>query len=126
VKDIYRACMESVVYEERINLERLKETGLQIRMLHATGGGAKSKVWMQMKADILNIPLTELETVDAGTVGSAMLTGIAMGCFKDLEDAAAYMVEKRKIYEPNPDIHKKYMKVYARYRQLYQAIRPLI
>ena len=43
---------------------------------------------MQMKADMLNVPITALKTVDAGTVGSAMLTGIATGVFKDLNDAA--------------------------------------
>ena len=126
VSDIYRACMESVVYEELINMEQLKESGLQIQAMHATGGGAKSAVWMQMKADILNIPITSLATVDAGTVGSAMLTGIAIGCFKDLEDAASYMVEKREVYEPNPVIHKKYMKIYDRYKQLYNAVRPIV
>jgi len=126
VSDIYRACMESVVYEELINLERLQAAGVQINMMHATGGGAKSKVWMQMKANILDIPMTALATVDAGTVGSAMLTGIAMGCFKDLADAAAHMVEKRKVYEPNKDMHKKYMQIYERYRKLYHAVRPLV
>ena len=39
-----------------------------------------------MKADMLGMPVTALETVDAGTVGSAMLTGIAVGCFKDLDE----------------------------------------
>jgi len=126
VSDIYRTCMESVVYEELVNLERLKAAGVRINMMHATGGGAKSEVWMQMKADILDIPMTALATADAGTVGSAMLTGIAIGCFEDLEDAALHMVEKRKVYEPNPDMHKKYMQIYDRYKQLYHAVRPLV
>lgn len=126
VNDIYRACMESVVYEELLNLERLKAAGIRIGMMHATGGGAKSEVWMQMKADILDIPMTALATADAGTVGSAMLTGIAIGCFEDLEDAAAHMVKKRKVYEPDRDMHMKYMQIYERYRKLYHAVRPLV
>ena len=95
-------------------------------MLHATGGGAKSSVWMQMKADMLNVPVKALEVADAGTVGSAMLTGIATGCFKDLEDAAAHMVKEKHVYYPNQEMHEKYMKIYERYRGLYQAIRPLM
>lgn len=126
VADIYRACMEGVVYEMILNMEYLKESGVAFHMLHATGGGAHSEVWMQMKADMLNIPITALSTVDAGTVGSAMLTGIAVGCFKDLEDAAEYMVEKKKIYQPNPEMHQKYQSLYERYRKLYQAVRPLV
>ncbi len=126
VSDIYRACMEGVVYEVLLNMEFLQPSGLHFRKMHATGGGAKSEVWMQMKADMLNIPIVALSTVDAGTVGSAMLTGIAIGCYADLEDAAMHMVEIKHTYEPNPLMHEKYVKYYRRYRQLYETVRPLI
>lgn len=126
VSDIYRACMEGVVYEMMLNMEYLEDSGVHFQMLHATGGGAKSAVWMQMKADMLGIPITALKTVDAGTVGSAMLTGIATGCFKNLEDAAAHMVEKMTVYYPREEMHQKYAEIYQRYRKLYQAVRPLV
>lgn len=126
VSDIYRACMEGVVYEMMLNMECLEDSGIHFNRLHATGGGAKSEVWMQMKADALNVSMTALKTVDAGTVGSAMLTGIAVGCFESLEDAAAHMVEETKTYVPNPEMTKEYAKIYRRYRQLYKAIRPLV
>ncbi len=126
VSDIYRACMEGVVYEMLLNVELLQESGTCFACMHATGGGARSEVWMQMKADVLNLPIVALETVDAGTVGSAMLTGIAIGCFKDLDDAAKYMVQKKKTYVPNSEMHEKYMSVYQRYKKLYDAVRPLV
>lgn len=124
--DIYRACMEGVVYEMKLNYDALARSGVRIRRLHATGGGARSKVWMQMKADVLNLPVTALKTVDAGTVGSAMLTGIAAGVFQDLTDAAAHMVQAAQTYEPRPDKHTEYMKIYERYQSVYQAVRPLM
>ena len=71
----------------QVNMDCLKNSGVTFEKMNATGGGARSKVWMQMKADVLNMPITALATIDAGTVGSAMLTGIVTGCFKDLEDA---------------------------------------
>ena len=123
---IYRACMEGVAYEMRLNYEALAGSGIHFRKLHATGGGAKSRVWMQMKADTLGLPITALKTVDAGTVGSAMLTGIAVGLFTDLSDAAEHMVQETETYLPRPEMHEKYMQVYARYRQVYQAVRPLM
>lgn len=126
VSDIYRACMEGVVYEMMLNMEYLKDSGVHYQMLHATGGGAKSSIWMQMKADMLGIPITALKTVDAGTVGSAMLTGIVTGCFENLEDAAAHMVDKTTVYYPREEMHQKYAEVYKRYRKLYQAVRPLV
>ena len=53
--------------------------------------------------------MTALKTAEAGTVGSAMLTGIAIGLFRDLEDAALHMVEETETYYPRPEMHKKYM-----------------
>lgn len=126
VSDMYRGCMEGVVYEMRLNMEHLQKSGFAGRMLKATGGGARSPVWMQMKADILGLPVAALETADAGTVGSAMLTGISAGCFRDLEDAACHMVRQGTVYQPDRDRHDRYMKYYRQYRSLYQAVRPLV
>ena len=124
--DLYRACMEGVAYEMRINYEALAGSGIRFRKLHATGGGAKSRRWIQMKADVLNLPITVLQTADAGTVGSAMLTGIAVGLFSDLEDAAVHMVQELETCEPRQAMHEKYMKVYEKYKAVYRAVRPLM
>ena len=124
--EIYRACMEGVAYEMRLNYDALADSGIHFTKLHATGGGAKSRVWMQMKADILNLPITSLKTSDAGTVGSAMLTGVAVGVFRDLKEAAAVMVRQRETFDPDPRRHEQYMQIYERYRKVYQAVRPLM
>lgn len=143
IEELYRGFMESIAYEMYLNKCALEGAGIGgetadgqgsdagrsgrvIHKLHATGGCAKSKVWMQMKADVLNVPITALKTVNAGTVGCAMLTGIAIGVFKDLDDAAAHMIEKTVTYEPRPEMHEKYMKEFARYQKLYDAVRPLV
>ena len=126
VADIYRGCLEGVVYEMALNLTWLKPSGIHFNRLRATGGGAHSKEWMQMKADILNMEITSLTTVDAGTVGSAMLTGIAVGCFADLEEAASQMVQEVCTYYPREEMHRKYEEIYNRYEQLYGAVRKLV
>lgn len=126
INDIYQACMEGVVYEMMVNIEKLKEAGISFEMLHATGGGANSGYWMQMKADAMNIPVITLEAAEAGTVGSAMLTGIAIGCFEDLNVAKEHMVKKKSIFYPRKEQHEMYQKIYERYKGLYQALRPLI
>lgn len=124
--DIYRGCMEGVVYEMYLNYQSLAGSGIRFEKLHATGGGAHSAVWMQMKADVLNLPITALKTVDAGTVGSAMLTGVAAGLFRNPEEAAEVMVEEMVTYKPRQQVHEKYMQIYERYRKLYDAVRPLM
>ena len=55
-----------------------------------------------------------------------MMTGIALGLFKDLDDAAAHMIETRKTYEPRQKYHEKYMEVYERYERVYSAVRPVM
>ena len=110
----------------RVNYEALAGSGIRFTKLNATGGGARSKVWMQMKADVLDLPITALRTADAGTVGSAMLTGIATGLFRDRDDAAAHMVEETETYAPRADMHEAYMEIYDRYRRVYDAVRPLV
>ena len=120
--EIYRGCMEGVAYEMYLNYQALQGSGIRFEKLNATGGGARSAVWMQMKADVLNLPITALKTVDAGTVGSAMLTGVATGVFQDLKEAAEHMVEETVTYIPRPQMHEKYMQVFARYRSVYEEI----
>ncbi|MBQ7582625.1 MAG: carbohydrate kinase, partial [Lachnospiraceae bacterium] len=124
--EIYHACLEGVCYEMYLNYSNLQQIGVKINKINATGGGAHSKVWMQMKADMLNLPITALKTVDAGTVGSAMLTGVAIGHFKSLQDAASVMVEETVTYEPGEKQHEKYMEIYERYKKLYDAVRPIV
>ena len=123
--ELYRGCMEGVAYEMVLNARALEDSGVHFTKLHATGGGARSAEWMQMKADMLNLPMVALKTADAGTVGSAMLTGVAIGVFKDLKDAADHMVEEVHTYQPRPEMHAKYMEIYERYERVYNAVRPL-
>lgn len=124
--EIYMGCLEGVCYEMYTIYKRLKDTGIKYKKFHATGGGAKSAVWMQMKADMLGVPFVALKTADAGTVGCAMLTGIAVGLFDGLDDAASHMVEQTCCYEPREYMHERYMKVFERYERLYDAVRPLL
>ena len=126
LSEIYRGCMEGVAYEMLLNYRAIRPAGVHCTKLNATGGGARSAVWMQMKADMLNLPMTALKTADAGTVGSAMLTGIAIGLFRDLQDAADHMVEEIRTYYPRPEMHEKYNRIFSRYEQVYQAVRPLV
>ena len=124
--DLYKAMMEGVCYEMLLNLQLLKKANIAPRKLFATGGGASSKVWMQMKADILNLPITALENSDAGATGCAMMAGIASGIYTDLKDAASTFIKDKETYYPRIDMHKMYLQHYERYEKLYEAVRPLV
>lgn len=124
--DLYKAVMEGVTYEMLLNIEELEKGGIRIDRLYATGGGAKSRAWLQLKADILNRDIVALDAPEAGAAGTVMLAGIALGAFADLDEARCVLVKEKETYHPNPARHEAYRKHYERYRGVYDAVRPLI
>ena len=125
-QDIYLAVMEGVCYEMRLNMERLSDAGVHFNMLQATGGGAKSRVWMQMKADILNVTVTALRSDEAGGAGAAMMAGLAAGLYSNLREAAVKMVSAREVFLPRKEVHDRFDVIYKKYLKLYSAVRPLV
>lgn len=123
---LYRAMMEGVVYEMMLNMDYLAEAGIRPKKLRATGGGASSGVWMQMKADMLNVPVISLGNAEAGAAGCAMMAGVAAGVYFDLKEAADAMLQVKAVYTPRKEQHEAYRKQYEKYKGLYKAVRPLV
>lgn len=122
--DIYKALLEGVALESRVNMERLAQSGVHIDMLRATGGGAKSKVWLQIKADVLNRPLETLASAEAGTVGSIMLAGLADGVYPSINEAMSLAAIKEQI-TPRVSRVQQYNKIFARYSRVYDAVKSI-
>ncbi len=124
--DIYKALMEGVTYEMKVNLEQLGRFGINPEKIYATGGGATSKVWMQIKADILGRPISSLEAKEVGACGTCMLVGVGIGLYRDLEHAKQVFVKEKRCCEPELCRSEKYSKYYEAYRNIYGAVRPII
>lgn len=124
-QDIYQALMEAVVFEMRVNLERLEQAGICVKELRASGGGARSPYWLQLKSDILNIPVVSLGAAQAGTLGCVMLAGVHSGIYKDFAEAAGIFIRPQGHYLPRLDKHAAYADFYSRYQQLYPLLRQL-
>ncbi len=124
--DLYKAVMEGVTYEICLNLEHLKQAGIVPEKLYATGGGASSNVWLQIKADILNTPICTLQAKEAGACGTCMITGTAIGLYKDLYQAKKVFVKEDKVFEPNAEMAEKYKKLYNAYKGIYSAVKPIV
>ncbi len=123
--DIYKAIMEGVTYDMLVNLEGLEKAGIVPQKLYATGGGAASDVWLQIKADILNRQICTLKAKEAGACGICMIAGTAIGLYKDLEEAKKIFVKEDKVFSPRPDMANKYAKLYNAYSKLYTALTPV-
>ena len=96
--------------------------GLDLKSITAIGSGARSKFWMQMKSDILQIPYQNLLRSDLSTLGSAIIAGYSTGMFKDIVEIRNKFIRTNyKIY-PNKDADKKYIKYIEVYKDLFLTL----
>jgi xylulokinase len=120
---LVRAVLEGVAYGLRDSLELLRELGVTATAGRASGGGAHSRLWLEIVASVLELPL-ERSGVDEGSAyGAALLAGVADGTFESAHEAVASCVRVRETVEPNPTWAPRYVEGYARFRALYPAIR---
>lgn len=122
---IYRSILEGINYEMRYNLECLEKCGIVVNSLRAAGGGAKSDLWLQIKADIMGRKIEVMEMEEAGTLGTAMLAGVAAGIYPSLESAVGKLVKVKKEFYPDTRAHKVYNEYYDSYKRLYQAVKSI-
>jgi len=124
--DFYKALMEGVTYEIMTNIEYLNTFGINPERIIATGGGASSEAWLQIKADILNRRIISLSAKEAGACGTCMLTAVAVGLCDSLNRAKDIFVKEKKEYLPDTERAEKYASNYKAYKKIYSAVRPII
>jgi sugar (pentulose or hexulose) kinase len=103
----------------------LNGAGAPAAEIRSHGGGARSALWNQIKADACGLPVMTLDGEDAAVRGDAMIAGVATGVYPDLAAASAAMVKVKDFYEPNPATRTAYEAAYGRYVQLFDTLRPL-
>ena len=116
--DIYRAILEGITFEMAYNLERLEHYGAAPERLYACGGGARSKIWLQIKADIWNREILPVETEETGALGSAILGFAAVTGEKDRCKLAEKFVRVGEAVKPNPEHVKIYQEKFKKYKRL--------
>lgn len=120
--EIYQAALESLTYEAKMSLQHLSKGGVTVKKLYATGGGARNREWLQIRADIFGFPIHVLDNSDAGTLGSAMIIGTTIGVFNTLEQARSQMIKVIETIYPNKKKQHMYRQQYNKYRYLYRNL----
>ena len=123
--EIARAVLEGLTFELRVNLELLRDAGVPLGELHAVGGGARSELWLKLKADICRTPLRVPRVTEAACLGAAMLACVAAGDYPDVATAAERAVRFDRTIEPNPQSAAAYDRRYETYKSLYPALKPI-
>jgi xylulokinase len=110
--------MESLAFSFRENLEALLECGLSIDSIRSIGGGAKSDLWLQMKADVTGHAIEKPALTEAAVLGAAMIAAVGCGQFPALTDASIAFYKPRRRFAPDAANHRCYEEPYRRYREL--------
>lgn len=120
-----KAILEGLTFELRTNLDLLRHGGIAIDALHAVGGGARSPLWLSLKADICQVPLRVPQVTDAACLGAALLAGVGAGCYADVGEAVRRTVRMAQEVSPQARAVAEYAPRYALYRQVYPALAAL-
>jgi xylulokinase len=118
--------MESVTFYLAESTKALAEMGVDISEFVATGGGAKSDAWLQIKADIFGVPFVRLCITEGSVLGAAMLAGVSTRVLASPAEAASQFVKRGRVFDPNPNRHRIYQEKLQAYRELFPLLKDFL
>ncbi len=121
--DMVRSVLEGTALALRHNVEVARSAGLTLNEIRSVGGGTRSSLWNQIKADVLGLPVRLPETSVGAPFGDAMLVGMGLGLYPDVNRALQDMVKIKAEYMPDPQQHERYNQIYPIFRRLYEQLR---
>jgi xylulokinase len=123
VTHLSRAILEGCAFALRDIVDRIEQLGIHSDRIRVVGGGARSDVWLQIKADVTGRAIQKVAGDHATSDGAAMLAGLAAGAFPDLDDAVARCVQlEPALVVPDPERASAYAEGYERYRRYFDAV----
>ncbi|MBR2523187.1 MAG: xylulokinase [Clostridiales bacterium] len=120
-----QAVLEGVAYGMRDCLEVAREMDINITETTMCGGGAKSRVWRTIMANVLNIRVKTLVNDEGPALGGAILAAVGDNVFEDVISASQKIVEFGEVIEPDKEISERYDKGYEFYKKLYPSVKGL-
>jgi len=120
---LVRAVLEGVAYGLRDSLELVRDFGLEIEQVRASGGGARSELWRQILADVFATELVTINVTEGAAYGAALLAGVGAGVYPSVEAACDDAIRVVTSTEPTAGRVKLYDAYYPVYRSLYGALK---
>src|SRR5256884_7577594 len=125
-RHLVRAVLEGVAFSLKDCFSIIREQGLPMEQLRATGGGAKSHLWRQIIADVLGVELVTTNATEGPAFGAALLAGVAAGIYPSVQQACEATVQVLDATAPHVESERIYKQAYETYRALYPALKPII
>lgn len=120
-----RAVLEGVAFSLRDTFEIMKEMGIAIDSISINGGGARSDLWCEIIADVLNVTVNKLNTNDGPAYGAAILATVGFGLFNTVEEACSKYINITDSIAPNVQNAEIYNKKYDKFRKIYPTTKEL-
>ena len=120
-----RALLEGSAYAVRDITDQMRAIGLPLEKIHVVGGGARSALWRQIKADVTGLPVALPQTIETTGLGAAMIALVGTGLCSSLEEAVELVVRIVETREPDPHTQAIYEQYYMLYRSTYYALLPV-
>ncbi|MDR2649754.1 MAG: xylulokinase [Clostridiales bacterium] len=121
--DMTQAVLEGVTFSLRDILEIVRNLGINVDTARIIGGGAKSPIWRQMTADILNVRVETVNITEGPALGAAILAAVGAGAFASVEEACKALIKVTNIYTPNKEAAECYNRRYQIYKKLYDDLK---
>jgi xylulokinase len=120
-----RAVLEGVAFSMRDCFALLQGAGLgDVKQVRVAGGGAKGPLWRRICASVLGAELVTVTSTEGAAYGAALLAGVGAGAWPSVDAACDATVKVTGQDRPDPEWAKSYDVLYARYRELYPALKP--
>ncbi|QIN80114.1 xylulose kinase [Rubrobacter marinus] len=120
---VFRAILEGICYGTEHIFRTMRENGFEPGEAVVAGGPTKSELWMQMHADVSNVPVSFTRESEGPVLGSAMLAAVGAGVYPDVQTAARNMVHTERTIEPDAARHEEYQFYVDRYVETYPQMR---
>jgi len=117
-----RALVESVAFMLKENIELLRRLKVKVEKVRSLGGAAKSDFWLQVKSNVLDLPVELPKCSEASSLGVVILAGVGTGIYKDIDEAVKATVSIKEIFSPQAKDISAYEAVYGNYLDLYQKL----
>jgi xylulokinase len=120
-----RSILEGSAYAVRDIVDRMRALGLPLEELRVVGGGARSPLWNQIKADVIGLPVVVPNTTETTALGGALLALVGLGAYASLQEASDHIVRPAERFEPDLAHRAAYEQPYQLYRDAYFALAPV-
>jgi len=124
-KHLVRAVLEGVAFSLRHVLESFSELGVNSDEVRIGGGGSKSALWNQIKADVTGKILLKLKVTDVTCLGAAVLASVGVRAYPSVKEAMKGMVRIDEKVRPNAGNYERYSRIYEIYRRVYPSLKEI-